>query len=286
MPESPAPAEPVEMDTWPLRLPDEVASAMLPLCSALPLMIVTDPPSVEPLSPAVTATEPEPDDDDPTDTDTLPALDALASPVDSTIAPEPDSPEAFAVVAVMSLPLDSAMTPLSPLDTDTSEPDITDTAPPAPDWDLPADNWMEPLMEDSESPVDTLTEPLLFFVLAPLDSVTEPLPSAPLALAMATLPLETTPLPLTNRVLPPVAFAEDPADTTMSAPSPEPDTPMDKFNAPAEPPLLSPLLNVTLPLWPLVAVPVDNEMLPLPASADAVARPKLPLLDAPTPELS
>ena len=140
-------------------------------------------------------------------------------------------------------------------------------------------------MEDSESPVDTLTEPLLFFVLAPLDNDTEPLPSAPLALAMATLPLETTPLPLTNRVLPPVFLAEDPADTTMSAPSPEPDTPMDKFNAPAEPPLLSPVLNVTPPLSSLAALPVDKEMLPLAVLESAVARPKLPLLDAPAPEL-
>ena len=44
-------------------------------------------------------------------------------------------------------------------------------------------------MDDPESPVDTLTEPLLFFVLEPLDNDTEPLASAPLALAMATLPL-------------------------------------------------------------------------------------------------
>lgn len=248
MPESPAPAEPVEMDTAPLRLPEEVATEMLPLCSALPLVIATEPPSVEPLEPAVTDTEPEPDADDPTDTATPPALDELASPVESTMAPEPDSPDAFAVVAEMSLPLDSVMRPLLPLDTDTSEPDTTDTEPPAPDWDLPAATWIDPLSEDSESPVDTLTEPLLFFVLEPLDNDTEPLASAPLALAMATLPLDTTPLPLVRLMWPPLALADDPPDTDMSAPSPEPDKPMDNFSAPAEPPLLSPVLNITPPL--------------------------------------
>ena len=168
MPESPAPAEPVEMDTAPLRLAEGVAPEMLPLCSALPLVIATEPPSVEPLEPAVTDTEPEPDADDPTDTATPPALDELASPVESTMAPEPDSPDAFAVVAEMSLPLDSVMRPLLPLDTDTSEPDATDTEPPTPDWDLPAANWMEPLFEDPESPVDTLTEPLVLSALAPV----------------------------------------------------------------------------------------------------------------------
>ena len=248
MPESPAPAEPVEMDTPPLRLPDGVASAMLPLCSALPLVMLTEPPSVEPVEPAVTDTEPEPDADDPTDTVTPPALDVLASPVDSAMAPEPDSPDAFVVEAEMSPPLDNTIRPLLPLDTDTSEPDDTDTEPPAPDWDLPADNRMEPLFDDEESPVDTLTEPLLCLLLAPLDSVTDPLTSAPLALAIDTLPLETTPLPLINRMCPPLAFADDPPDTSMSAPSPEPDTPMDNFRAPAEPPLLSPVLNVTPPV--------------------------------------
>jgi hypothetical protein len=71
----------------------------------------------------------------------------------------------------------------------------------------------------------------------------------------------------------------------MSAPSPEPDTPIDSFRAPADPPLLLPVLKVTPPLAPLVAVPVDKEMLPLPAPAAAVARPMLPLLDTPAPEL-
>lgn len=241
MPESPAPAEPVEIDTPPLRLPDGVASAMLPLCSALPLVIDTEPPSVEPLEPAVTDTEPEPDADDPTDTVTPPALEVLASPVESAMAP-------FAVVAEMSPPLDSTIRPLLPLDTDTSEPDDTDTEPPAPDWDLPADNRMEPLCDDEESPVDTLTDPLLCLLLAPLDSVTDPLTSAPLALAIDTLPLDTAPLPLIKRMCPPLAFADDPPDTSMSAPSPEPDTPMDNFRAPAEPPLLSPVLNVTPPV--------------------------------------
>jgi len=136
----PTPAEPVEMDTPPLRIPDGVATEMPPLCSPLPLTIVTEPPSVEPVDPAVTDTEPEPDADDPTETLTLPVLDVLASPVESTMAPEPDSPDALLVVAVMSLPLDKVMRPLSPLDTDTSEPDTTDTKPPAPDWDLPALN--------------------------------------------------------------------------------------------------------------------------------------------------
>ena len=102
---------------------------------------------------------------------------------------------------------------------------------------------------------------------------------------MATLPLETTPLPLSSCTLPPSALADDPADTTMSAPSPEPDTPMDNFRAPAEPPLLSPVLKLTPPLWPLVAVPVDSEMLPLLLPVAAVARLKLPLVDAPAPEL-
>jgi len=136
----PTPAEPVEMDTPPLLAADGVATEMPPLCSPLPLTIVTEPPSVEPVDPAVTDTEPEPDADDPTETLTLPALDVLASPVESTMAPEPDSPDALLVVAVMSLPLDKVMRPLSPLDTDTSEPDTTDTKPPAPDWDLPALN--------------------------------------------------------------------------------------------------------------------------------------------------
>ena len=285
MPESPALDEPVEIETPPLRLPDSVATEMLPLCSALPLVIVTEPPSLELVEPAVTATEPEPDDDEPTDTDTPPALDALASPVESTMAPEPASPDAFVVVAEMSPPLDNVMRPLLPLDTDTSEPDATDTEPPTPDWDLPAANWMEPLFEDPESPVDTLTEPLILLVLAPLDRDTEPLPWAPLALAMATLPLETTPLPLISCTLPPLALADDPPDTTMSAPSPEPDTPIDSFRAPADPPLLSPVLKVTPPLAPLEALPVDKKMLPLPAPAAAVARLKLPLLDAPAPEL-
>lgn len=140
MPESPALDEPVEIVTPPLRLPDAVATAMLPLCVPLPLVIVTEPPLLEPVEPAVTATEPEPDDDEPTDTDTPPALDALASPVESTMAPEPASPDAFVVVAEMSPPLDNVMRPLLPLDTDTSEPDTTDTKPPAPDWDLPALN--------------------------------------------------------------------------------------------------------------------------------------------------
>merc|ERR1711938_60179 len=100
---------------------------MPPLCSPLPLAIVSEPPSVEPVEPAVTDTEPEPDADDPTETLTPPALEVLASPVESTIAPEPDSPDALLVVAEMSLPLNKVMRPLSPLDTDTSEPDITDT---------------------------------------------------------------------------------------------------------------------------------------------------------------
>ena len=138
MPESPALDEPVEMDTPPLRLLDGVASAMLPLCSALPLVIVTEPPSAEPVEPAVTDTEPEPEVDDPTETLTPPALDVLESPVESTMAPEPDSPDALLVVAEMSPPLDSTMR--LPLDTDTSDPDATDTEPPAPDWDLPAVN--------------------------------------------------------------------------------------------------------------------------------------------------
>ena len=129
----PTPAEPVEMDTLPLRRPDGVATEMPPLCSPLPLAIVTEPPSVEPVEPAVTDTEPEPDADDPTETLTPPALEVLASPVESTIAPEPDSPDALLVVAEMSLPLNKVMRPLSPLDTDTSEPDTTDTKPPAPD---------------------------------------------------------------------------------------------------------------------------------------------------------
>lgn len=140
MPESPAPAEPVEMDTPPLLAADGVATEMPPLCSPSPLAIVTEPPSVEPVEPAVTDTEPEPDADDPTETLTPPALEVLASPVESAMAPEPDSPDALLVVAEMSLPLDKVMRPLSPLDTDTSEPDTTDTKPPAPDWDLPALN--------------------------------------------------------------------------------------------------------------------------------------------------
>ena len=284
MPESPAPLEPVEMETPPLRLADGVASAMLPLCSALPLSIITDPPLTEPVEPAFTDTEPEPDVDEPTDTDTPPALEVLASPVESTIAPELDSPDAFAVVAEMSPPLDSTMRPLLPLDTDTSEPDSTETAPPTPDCDLPAANWMAPLFEDAESPVDTLTEPLLPVLLAPLDTETAPLVAAPPALAIATLPLETTPLPLMSRTAPPLALADDPPDTDMSAPSPEPDTPIDSFKDPADPPLLSPVLKVTPPLRPLVAVPVDNETLPLALAAEAVERPKLPLLEAPAPE--
>jgi hypothetical protein len=106
----------------------------------LPLTIATEPPTREPVEPAVTDTEPEPDADDPTETLTPPALEVLASPVESTMAPEPDSPDALVVVAEMSLPLDKVIEPLSPLDTDTSEPDTTDTKPPAPDWDLPAVN--------------------------------------------------------------------------------------------------------------------------------------------------
>ena len=82
---------------------------MLSLCSDLPLVIVTEPPLLVPVEPAVTATEPEPDDNVLTDTDKLPALDELASPVESTMAPEPTSPEAFVVVAVVPLPLDNTM---------------------------------------------------------------------------------------------------------------------------------------------------------------------------------
>ena len=144
---------------------------------------------------------------------------------------------------------------------------------------------MEPLLADSESPVDTLTEPLLFLVLEPLPRDTDPLRSAPLSLAMATLPLATAPLPLIKLTWPPFALVDAPAETIISAPSPAPDTPMDSFRAPAEPPLLSPVLRVTPPLWPLVAVPVDNEMLPLATPAPAVARSKLPLTEAPAPEL-
>ena len=48
--------------------------------------------------------------------------------------------------------------------------------------------------------------------------------------------------------------------------------------------VLSPVLSVTPPLCPLVAVPVDNEMLPLAVFPSSVARPKLPLADAPAPD--
>ena len=48
---------------------------------------------------------------------------------------------------------------------------------------------------------------------------------------------------------------------------------------------MSPVLRVPSPLTPLVAVPVDKKMLSVPAPAAAVARPKLPLLDASAPEL-
>ena len=57
--------------------------------------------------------------------------------------------------------------------------------------------------------------------------------------------------------------------------TPESDTTDTK---PQRPETESPVDKLTEPL-------VDNEMLPLSASADAVARSKLPLLDAPTPEL-
>ena len=86
-----------------------------------------------PVEPAVAATEREPDDNEPTDTDTLPALDEPVSPVESTMAPEPTLPEAFVVVAEISLPLDNTMQPLLPIDTDTLEPDVTDTEPSMPD---------------------------------------------------------------------------------------------------------------------------------------------------------
>ena len=106
---------------------------MLTLCLALPLVIVTELPLLAPVEPAVAATEREPDDNEPTDTDTLPALDEPVSPVESTMAPEPTLPEAFVVVAEISLPLDNTMQPLLPIDTDTLEPDVTDTEPSMPD---------------------------------------------------------------------------------------------------------------------------------------------------------